>query len=80
MDLNQDVESPCKLTGEWGFVGYIQKYGPRSKETAVPIGVYECYADGAAHANAWMKNTPNASRWEGQRLYEPLTSEEETEA
>jgi len=80
MDLNKDVESPCKLTQDWGFVGYIGNAKTQVAETTVPIGVYSCYADGAAHANAWLRNTPRAIRWEGQRLYEPLTSEEGAEA
>ncbi len=80
MDLNKDVESPCELTPDWGFVGYIQKYGPKSEEIAVPIGVYGCYADGVAHANAWMRSDDRAVRWEGQRLYKPITSPEGAEA
>lgn len=67
MDLNEKVESPCKQTGEWGFVGYVQdKRGP---ERAIAIGVHGCYGDGRAQANAWMSSTPNAVRWEAQRLY-----------
>lgn len=73
MDLNKDVESPCKRTSSWGFVGYVQdKKGP---ERAIPIGVYSCYGDGRAQANAWMKATPNAVRWEGQCLYEEIQDE-----
>jgi hypothetical protein len=78
MDLNAHVDSPCALTSDWGFVGYVQdKTGP---ERAIGIGTYTTYCAGAAHANAWMKSTPNATRWEGQRLYVPLTSDEEMEA
>jgi len=74
LDLNDKVGSPCKLTGEWGFVGYLKN------GTAVPIGTYSTYRDGAAHANSWLHATPNAIRWEGQRLFEPLTSEGVMEA
>jgi hypothetical protein len=75
MDLNANVESPCHLTSDWGFVGVVQdKTGP---EREIPIGVYSCYAVGRTHANAWMKSTPNAVRWEGQRLYKPLEDDDE---
>jgi hypothetical protein len=74
MDLNKDVESPCELTGNWGFVGYLEN------GTTVPIGVYNKYCDGVAHANAWLRSTPRGERWEGQRLYKPLTTTEEMEA
>ena len=72
MDLNKHVESPMRKTGDWGFIGYIQKYGPKSQETMVPIGVYSSYRDGAAHANSWMANEPRAVRWEGQPMYEEI--------
>ena len=78
MDPNKGVDSPCKLTRDWAFIGYVQdKKGP---ERAIPIGVYSCWANGRTQANAWMKSTPNAVRWEGERLYEPLTTEEEADA
>lgn len=54
----------------WAFVGYLEN------GTAVPIGVYSSYRDGAAHANSWMRATPTAARWEGEQLYEPLTGDE----
>ena len=76
IDLNKDVESPCEQIG-WGFVGFVmQGRGSKRKEVAVPIGAYSRYRDGAAHANAWMMNTPNAIRWEGERLYKTLEDDE----
>jgi hypothetical protein len=69
MDLNKEVESPCKLTSNWGFVGYYLSNG---KECVFPIGTFSSYRDGAAHANSWMQQEKRAIRWEGQRLYEPL--------
>jgi hypothetical protein len=76
IDLNKDVESPCELTRDWGFVGYMEKgRGSKRHEVSVPIGVYGSYRDGAAHANAWMKATAGALRWEGQRLYRPMSDD-----
>lgn len=72
IDLNKQVESPCRRTSNWGFIGIIQKYGPKSAETMVPIGVYSSYKDGVAHANSWMSNEPRAVRWEAEALYEEI--------
>lgn len=69
MDMNAKVGSPSKQT-DWGFIGYLKN------GTRVPIGVYKDYRDGRTHANAWMRNTPQADRWEGERLHEELTHEE----
>lgn len=72
MDLNKEVESPCKRTSIWGFVGYYLSNG---KECVFPIGTYSSYRDGAAHANSWMRSEPRALRWEGQVLYEEIHDE-----
>ena len=71
MGLNKEVESPSRRTGDWGFIGYLED------GRLIPIGVYSCYADGAAHANSWLRATPNADRWEGQPLYEPILEDED---
>ena len=55
----------------WAFVGFFG-----DPEKATPIGVYSCYADGAAVANAWMKNTPKAVRWEGMPIHEELEDDD----
>ena len=79
--LNDNVESPCELTRDWGFVGFMEQgRGSKRHEVRVPIGVYGSYRDGAAHANAWMKATAGAVRWDGERLYKPLTTEEPVDA
>jgi len=77
MDLNEKIDPPCVRTRSWGFVGYVQDYGPKSEERAVSIGVYSHYDIGRANANAWMQSTPTAVRWEAQPLYRELG---ETEA
>ena len=77
MDPNRDIESPCKLTSDWAFTGYYAD--KKGNECAFPIGVYSTYAAGVAQANAWMRHEKRSIRWEGERLYEPLTTEEEYE-
>ncbi len=54
----------------WAFTGFIGEAKSQRAEKQVPIGVYQEYCDGRVHANAWMKNTPSAIRWEGVKLYE----------
>lgn len=71
MDLNKNVESPCRRSSEWGFVGVLKS------GKVVPIGTYSSYRDGAAHANSWMRATPDAARWEGEVLYYPMEDENE---
>jgi hypothetical protein len=75
MSIDDVVDNPrdkvCKQAG-WAFVGFV-KSGKR--ETGIPIGVYTDYKVGRAHANAWMKSTTNALRWEATQLYEPLEDE-----
>ena len=71
MDLNKHVESPCRKTGEWGFIGYLEN------GTVIPIGVYSSYRDGAAHANSWMRATPRAEKWEGQPMYEEIREDDD---
>jgi len=69
-----DMSNPkgnVKQTG-WGFIGVL---GVGKDERQVPIGVYSKYRDGAASANAWLKSTPGAVRWEGEKLYEELEDE-----
>lgn len=73
MDLNEKVNSPCRRTNSWGFVGF---YTQGKKECSVPIGVYGSYRDGKAVANTWMGNTPNAVRWEASPLYEEIQDEQ----
>ena len=70
MDLNKDVESPCRKTSDWGFIGYL------SDGTPIPIGTYSSYRDGVAHANSWLNSTSRAERWEGQPLYEEVNDAE----
>jgi len=73
MSILNPRDEVCVQT-DWAFVGYLKD------GTRVPIGVYKLYCDGAAHANAWTRSTPTAERWEGEQLYEPLTSESGAEA
>ena len=81
MGMNDNVESPCELTREWGFVGFFEQgRGSKRHEVRFPIGVYGSYRDGAAMANAWLKSQAGALRWEGERLYKTLTSESGSEA
>ena len=72
--LNDDIESPCRLTSDWGF--YLELENGKT----VPVGTFSCWALGRAQANAALKNTPRAVAWHGERLYVPLTTEEEMEA
>jgi len=74
MDLNKDIESPCHLTSDWGF------YLELEDGMTVGVGTYSDYREGRAHANAALNATPRAVAWHGERLYLPLTSEEEMEA
>ena len=57
----------------WSFIGVLGLLGKNERQ--VPIGVYSKYRDGAASANAWLKSTTNAVRWEGEKLYEELEDE-----
>lgn len=74
MDLNKDVESPCRLTRDWAFWLELEN------GSHIPVGVYSKYCDGVAHANAALKATPKATMWHGERLYLPLTTEEPGDA
>ena len=70
--VNDEVESPCRRTSDWGFVLYLTD-GKR-----VPVGVFSCYAAGAAQANAAMRHYGDrADRWEGEPLYVPIEDEDE---
>ena len=42
------------------------------EEVGLQIGTYSSYRDGAAHANSWMRDTPEALRWEGEAVYEEM--------
>lgn len=75
--MNKNVESPCHATGDWAFTGF---YDSNGKECKFPIGVFTSYRAGAAQANAWMRQEKRATRWEGDRLYEPLHTSKEIEA
>lgn len=70
IDLNKDVESPCKRTSSWGFIGYLED------GTECPIGVYSTFGGGTLYANRWLTQTKNADRWEAEALYEELQEEE----
>jgi len=70
--INQDIESPCRKTSDWGFVGY---YAEGGEEHPVPIGVYSDWKLGKASANAWMRNESRAVRWEAFPMYEELEDE-----
>jgi hypothetical protein len=65
------MENPKGLVTNvgWGFTGYFTNVKNLQK---VPIGVFSQYRDGAASANAWMRSTPNAIRWEAEKLYEEI--------
>ena len=78
MDEHRDVM--CEQTGRWIFYGF-QLRGRGSKRTEYPVklGTFDCYGSGAALANAWLRDTSGAQRWEGEREYLPLTTEEEYE-
>lgn len=74
MGLNDQVESPCRLTTDWGVVGFMES------GTRVPIGVFRCWADARLAGNAWTESTPTAERWEAERMYVPITSQETADA
>jgi len=54
--------------------------GSKRHEESIPLGVYKTYRDGAAKANAWLKATSGSLRWEAERIYKPLTDDQEGEA
>ena len=58
----------------WAFVGFLQHKGEEI-ERQFPVGVYTKYCDGAAQANAWMRQEPRAVRWEATKIYEELEDE-----
>lgn len=64
--MNDNVGSPSRSTGWWGFVGFLQD------GTRVPIGVYSTYHRGSTEANRWMMATPKAVRWEAEPIHEEI--------
>ena len=66
--MSKEPKGNVSQTG-WAFVGYL-KVG--KIEQRFPIGVYTKYCDGAAQANAWMRQEKRALRWEGDKMYEEL--------
>ena len=66
--MDKEPKGNVVQTG-WAFVGF---YTAGSCECSLPIGVYTKYCDGAAQANAWMRQEKRAVRWEGNKIYEEL--------
>lgn len=71
MDVTDEVR---EQTGEWAFCGFFFKgRGSKRTETAFPIGVFPSYKDGKIVANAWLRDTAGAERWEAMRLHREST-------
>ena len=71
IDPNEKVESPCRRTSSWAFIGY-HKGG-----THHPIGVFLSFEAGVEQADAWLKTDPEAAKWEGHILYETLLEDDD---
>ena len=71
MSYMSNPKAVVQMSG-WAFVGYLMA---GKQEQRFPIGVYTKYCDGAAQANAWMRQEKRGLRWEAEKLYEELVDE-----
>lgn len=53
----------------WAFVGFTGNAKSQVADKQHPIGCWTNYCDGRVQANAWIQSTPNAIRWEAEKLY-----------
>ena len=72
-DMNPRDEV-CEMTGDWAVVGWLED------GTRFPVGVFSTWCGARLAGNTWIKSMPKAERWEAERLYRPLTTEEQGDA